>query len=118
MKESPADIILALSHGDTRLWRQQVGTFRALHSDHLVRVGVPGMSDITGLTSRIITADMVGQRIAQFVAIECKAPGSRASDSDKARRIRQGAFIDTVNRLGGIAGIARSVDEARGLLGL
>jgi hypothetical protein len=98
------------------LFRQQVGTFRALYSDHLVKVGIPGMADITGLTSRIITPDMLGQRVGVYVAIECKAAGSKDYDTSKDRRIKQAAFRETVARLGGIAGVARSVEEARGIL--
>ena len=118
--ESPlySDIIGRLSNRDTRLFRMQVGTFRALHSEHIVKVGTPGMADIIGGHSLVITPEHVGRRVMQFVAIECKAHGSRASATAKELRARQDAFLRTVSELGGIAGYARSVDEARALLGI
>lgn len=102
-------IILAHSNQHTRLFRMQCGKFRGLHSDHVIAVGVPGFSDLFGLRSRIITSDLVGTRIAQFVAIECKAEGRR---TDKDRKVRQDAFITLIGNLGGIAGYARSVEDA------
>ena len=66
----------------------------------------PGFSDVFGLTTIVITPDMVGQRFAPFCAIETKTDKGRASE-------RQTAFIEAVNAAGGRAGIARSVEHAR-----
>lgn len=69
---------------------------------------MPGTSDAIGLHAVTITPDMVGRTLAVFVAIETK---------DKARLTpQQRAFILNVHRLGGIAGCARSVDDARAIL--
>ncbi len=64
----------------------------------------PGSSDIIGLRAITITPDMVGKTIAQFVAPEIKTGRGKLHDD-------QPAFIATVNRLGGHAGIVRSVED-------
>jgi hypothetical protein len=48
---------------------------------------------------------MVGQTVAVFIAIEVKAAGGRPSPEQRA-------FIQMAQQAGGLAGIARSVDEA------
>lgn len=69
----------------------------------------PGGSDLIGWRSVEITPEMVGQSIAQFVAIECKAASGRVSP-DQIR------FIEAVKKAGGVAGVVRSPDEATRLL--
>lgn len=69
----------------------------------------PGFSDLFGWREVTITPDMVGQRVAVFVGVECK------SETGKARE-RQVAFVDAVNRSGGRAGFARSVQDARDII--
>jgi hypothetical protein len=71
---------------------------------------VKGSSDLIGWTTKVITPDMVGQRIAIFTAIEAK-DGSGRADTDQAK------FIRNVQAAGGIAGVARSEDDARALVG-
>lgn len=87
-------------------------------SGRLVRYGlgqsgsarVVGTSDLIGWRSVTITADMVGQQIAVFAAVEVK---------DQARATpEQEAFIAAVRAAGGLAGVAHSVEEARAILGL
>jgi hypothetical protein len=48
---------------------------------------------------------MVGQRVAIFAAIEVKTPTGRPTEE-------QINFIGRVNKAGGIAGIARSPEDA------
>lgn len=68
--------------------------------------GTPkGYADLTGFRVIEITPDMVGQKIAQFVAIEVKTTKGRASDE-------QSKFIDVVNKNGGCGGICRSREDA------
>lgn len=68
--------------------------------------GLPaGFSDLFGLVPVVVTPDMVGQRVAVFVALEVKAPKGRASD-------KQTAFLKAVNDNGGRAGVVRSADDA------
>lgn len=107
--ETLRDIILRLSNNDTRLFRMQSGTFRALHSEAKIVVGVPGMADTIGLRSLTIGPQHLGQRLAVFVAIEAKSETGRA-------RPNQLDFIHVVENLGGYAGIARSVNDAKRIL--
>lgn len=72
-------------------------------------VGSPGGSDLVGYRRVTVTPEMVGQEMAVFAAIEVKTPKGRAT-KDQLR------FIEHIRNAGGIAGIARSVDEARLIL--
>ncbi len=66
-----------------------------------------GSSDLIGWTTRTVTPDMVGQRVAIFTAIEVKTLTGQPTD-------QQSHFLETVHRAGGIAFIARSeADLAR-----
>ena len=53
-----------------------------------------------------ITEEMIGRMIAVYTGIEVKSRTGRATPE-------QLAFIDTVRRAGGRAGVARSVEEAK-----
>lgn len=72
-------------------------------------VGNPGGSDLIGYRRVTVTEEMVGQDVAVFAAVEVKTARGRV-------RPEQQQFIDHIRNAGGIAGIARSVDEARGIL--
>jgi hypothetical protein len=76
---------------------------------HRVTVGLaPGSADLVGWRSVTITPEMVGQRVAVFASVEIKKAGGRATPEQLNWR-------DRVNEAGGIAGIVRSVEEAREL---
>lgn len=127
-------ILIAHGAGDTRLWRNNVGTgwtgqatrvsagnlaamARGLRpGDVVIRAGRPlhaglcvGSSDLIGLRSLVVGPELVGQRIARFAAVEVKSPTGRLTKD-------QAAFIETIQRLGGLAGPARSSEEAAGIL--
>lgn len=103
-------IRLACSRGDTRLWRNNTGRLRD-ERGQLVTFGLcPGSADLIGYRSVTITPDMVGQTLAVFAAVEVKAERGRPTTE-------QMAFLSHVTAAGGIAGIARSVEEAQALLG-
>ena len=70
----------------------------------------PGFSDLFGARPVKITADMVGQTLAVFTAIEVKTKTGRV-------QMRQERFLDAVSFAGGIAGVARSVDDALIIIG-
>ena len=72
-------------------------------------VGSPGGSDLIGYRRVRVTEEMVGQEIAQFAAVEVKTPKGRGKDEQKR-------FVDHIVSAGGVAGIARSVDEAQSIL--
>jgi hypothetical protein len=72
-----------------------------------VKFGVcnPGGSDLIGWRPLKITSGMVGQTVAQFLAVECKTPAyNRASEEQKR-------FMAAVVTAGGIALIARREGE-------
>ena len=103
---------IRLEHGagPARLWRNNTGALKDA-TGRLVRYGLcPGSSDLIGLRQVTITPDMVGQTIAQFVAIEVKDRGRLTE--------QQQAFITMVQQAGGLAGVARSPEEARAILRL
>lgn len=65
----------------------------------------PGFSDTFGLVQTLITPDMVGRRIGQFLAGEVKTGTGRVSD-------KQAAFLRAIEMNGGRAGVWRSADDA------
>ena len=102
-------IRLACSRGPTRLWRNNTGRLRD-ERGQLVTFGLcPGSADLIGYRTVVVTPDMVGQRLAVFAAVEVKAPKGRPTPE-------QAAFLEHIRDAGGIAGIARSVDDAESLL--
>ena len=102
-------ILLALSRGPTRLLRINAGVAwqgtvieRTQHRlvlarPYAIKLAAPGVSDLIGWTQ------------GRFVAIEVKAGRRQPTDE-------QAAFLDLVRRSGGLAGVARSVEEARAIL--
>ena len=65
----------------------------------------PGFSDLFGLVPVTITADMVGQKVAVFTALEVKTPKGKPTT-------QQQAFIQAVNDNGGRAGVVRCAEDA------
>ncbi len=111
MASSPSEyeiqqrIRLAYGHGPVRLWRNNTGAL-VDQQGRLVRFGLcKGSSDLIGLRSLEVTPEMVGQRIAQFVALEIKTPHGAVS-------AEQRAFLQLVEQLGGVAAVCRSIEEA------
>lgn len=74
-------------------------------------------SDLVGIRPILVTADMVGQVVGVFAAIECKASNWTYRPNDEHTQAQQ-RFIDLVRAAGGFAGFARSVEEARAILRL
>lgn len=103
-------IRIAHGAGPARLWRNNTGALRDA-SGRLVRYGLcPGSSDLIGLRQVVVTPDMIGQTLAVFAAIEVKDRGRATPE--------QQAFIAMVQQAGGLAGVARSTDDARAILRL
>jgi hypothetical protein len=65
----------------------------------------PGSSDLIGWRTVTITPEMVGQQVAVFTSIEVKTPTGRVKPE-------QQQWLDAVQAAGGIAGVARSVEDA------
>lgn len=86
------------------------GTTVILRNARALHAGLcTGSSDLIGWTTLEITPDMVGRRVAVFTAVEVKNGSDRASKAQKA-------FIEAVKTQGGIAGIARTVEDAEAVL--
>jgi hypothetical protein len=98
-------IRLALSRGPVRLYRNNTGTLRDQHG-RPVQFGLcKGSADLIGWRTRTITPDMVGQQVAVFTSIEVKSATGRL-------RPEQRQWLEAVQAAGGIAGVARSVEDA------
>lgn len=102
-----------LSTGNVRLFRQNTGLawtgeivsrtpdLLMLRNYRPFKSGFSGLADLTGWVTR--------DGRAVFTAIEAKSPRGRVTPE-------QAAFIAAVTAAGGVAGICRTVDEARTLL--
>lgn len=111
-----------LSKGKTRLFRNPTSdgwsgkAKRLINGDVIVRNAsyvkaglVKGSSDLIGWHKVKITPEMIGQDIAVFTAIEVKSESGKATEE-------QVKFIKNVQMSGGIAGVARSVEEAKKII--
>jgi hypothetical protein len=103
------EIRVALNKADVRAWRNNIGKFQL--GRRWVNYGLPGPggSDLIGMVSKTITPDMVGSKVAVFLAVEVK------SQTGKVKPEQQ-RFIDFVRSKGGIAGVCRSKEEAENLI--
>lgn len=126
MKEKEIQNDILRAHGarpDVRLFRQNVGQawvgelvdkrgpYVTLKNARPFYAGLcVGSSDIVGIKEVEITADMVGQKIGVFTAIEVKQPRGYPSKEQRA-------FLAMVEGMGGLAGVARSADDAGMILG-
>ena len=103
------EIRLGISAPNVRMFRNNVGAAKTDDGRFITFGLCKGSSDLIGFVEKKITAEMVGKSLAVFTAIEVKTAIGKASKE-------QLAFIDTVKSKGGLAGIARSVDDARKIL--
>jgi hypothetical protein len=107
---------LQLAHAGAMGWRNNVGATPSKCPDcgaprAPIRFGLANdsaklnervkSSDIIAAIPRIITADQVGKRIAQFGSIEVKPPGW--TYTGKGREAGQAAWLALITRLGGYA---------------
>ena len=98
-----------VGNGPVRLFRNNVGATKDARG-RLIRYGLAkGSADLIGWVARKITPADVGETIAQFVSIEVK------SSSGKPRP-DQISWQNIVNQAGGLAGIARSVEDAEKII--
>lgn len=114
MTESEIQNQILLNSGKLgwRLFRNNVGV--AVRADGVpVRYGLANVtkamnqnlksSDLIGIRPVLITQDMVGKIIGQFVAIECKTGDCKITEPFKGRMIAQNNFLELIRSLGGYA---------------
>lgn len=103
------NIRAALNTGPTRAWRNNIAKLNV--RGRWVNFGIPGPggSDLIGIHTITITPDMVGRKCAVFLALEVKSATGKATAD-------QSAFVHFIASAGGIAGIARSPEEAFNLI--
>ena len=102
-------IRLACGKGNCRLFRNNTGTLKDANG-RPVQFGLcKGSADLIGWQTITITPDMVGTQLAVFTSIEVKSPTGRV-------RPEQKTWMDAVQAAGGVAGIARSVEDAQQIL--
>jgi VRR-NUC domain len=99
-------IRLALSKAGVVAFRNNVGQYTDPKTGRPIRYGLGvGSSDLIGWTPITVTPDMVGKTLAVFTAVEVKTDRGRPTDA-------QLNFIEQVLKAGGLAGIARSPEQA------
>jgi hypothetical protein len=103
-------IRLTCSRGPVRLYRNNTGTLKDSNGRPVQFGLAKGSADLIGWTTRTITPGMVGQQVAVFTSIEVKTATGRL-------RPEQRQWLDAVQAAGGIAGVARSVEDAARLTG-
>lgn len=101
------NIQLKISPMGARLWRNNCGCLQDKRGQW-IQYGVanPGGSDGIGLVQLEIKPHHVGKKLAVFLAVEVKEPGSYPTSEQKN-------FIAFVNEAGGLAFIAHTHDEAQ-----
>lgn len=105
----PQLLKLAAYKPDVKLYRNNTGVLQDRNGRHVTYGLCVGSSDLIGYKSLIITPSMVGQRFAQFVAVEAKAPKGQLRD-------KQVLFLEQCRAAGAIAVCVRSVDELEAAL--
>lgn len=86
-------------------FRNNVGLLHDKRSDQWVRFGLlNGSGDVIAIQPIVITQEMVGRTIGQFVSIECKKQGWKPAKNPGKTEKDQNDWIDLVRRYGGKAG--------------
>lgn len=100
-------IRLALgTRSDLRLFRNNTGSLPDPRTGRPIQFGLAkGSADLIGLRTVTITPDMVGRQVAVFTSLEIKTPTGRATPEQRS-------WLEMVRSRGGLAGIARSIQDA------
>ena len=97
-------------------WTGDAATLREgsilIRNPRILHAGLcAGSSDLIGWRSITITPEMVGKTVAVFAALEVKSKTGRATAGQKN-------FCDRVIQAGGLAGIVKSLDDAKKALAI
>lgn len=103
------EIRLAISSPSVKMFRNNTGSLKDENGRRVSFGLCVGSSDLIGAVSKVITQEDIGKTVAVFTAIEIKSAKGRVS-------VPQQNFIRMVKKIGGIAGVARSVDDAKKML--
>ncbi len=94
-----------------RIFRNQVGT-ATTRSGQFIRFGLAvGSADLIGIRAIVITPDMVGQVVGQFLSVEVKAAKGKSSKAQENWRLR-------ISELGGKALELRSAEGVKEIISL
>lgn len=115
-----AEVRLAYARkGGVKLWRNNSGAFKDA-TGRVVRYGLGNESarisavlksaDLIGWQTITITPDMVGQKIARFLSVECKREGWEPNTNDE-REQAQRRWADEVTKAGGEARFISDADK-------
>ncbi len=125
MKESAvtSHIRLKAAQNGDYLWRNNSGAFYD-QTGRFVRYGLGSFtptdncasSDFIGIHQTLITPEMVGRVIGQFLAVEMKPTDWRFNKNDK-HLLQQKNFIDIVKQAGGLAGFATCLEDYERIIG-
>ncbi len=98
-------LLIRASELGMRLFRNNCGQLQDARG-HYVRYGVanPGGSDLIGWKPHVVRQEDVGRTIAVFVAVEAKVGRNVTTEA-------QGHFLSVVREAGGIALVARQVED-------
>lgn len=108
-------IRLEATRKGVRLWRNNVGVMQdttgrpiryGLANDSSALNAILKSSDLIGIRPVIITQEMVGLKVGQFVAREIKSTNWIYKDTTREKA--QKAFIDLINSMGGDASFCNS----------
>jgi len=95
---------------DVRLFRNNTGSLPDPRTGRPIRFGLAkGSADLIGIKSITITPEMVGQTVGVFTSLEVKTPTGRLTP-------QQRNWMDMIRKLGGIAGVVRSIRDAEEIL--
>lgn len=111
VKEKPIldAIMLSAPKLGSRLFRNNVGVLQDENGQH-VRYGLcTGSSDLIGWKEVTVTPEMVGKKVAVFLAVEVKTGNLKPTKE-------QTNFIEAVTKAGGIAFVARDSETVTKLL--
>jgi hypothetical protein len=87
---------------EVRAWKVNNGVFKTIKGDRIVKIGVNGSADISG----ILSLNIYGQTIGIRLEIEVKT-------GNATQRKEQKAFQNMIESRGGLYLVARSVEDAR-----
>jgi hypothetical protein len=87
------------------LFRNNTGTLRDANGRPVSFGLCKGSADLIGWRTVTITPEMVGQQVAVFTSIEVKTASGRLTPEQRQ-------WLAAVETAGGIAGVARSVEDA------